>query len=298
MSNASTELLDAFCDTLWLEEGLSRATLECYRRDVTQLANWLALQNKSLLASSQGDILGFLAYKIQQRVSPRTSSRQLSSIKRWFQYAVRSGKISSDPSLQINAPKQPRPIPKSLSESAVEALLEAPRTALALGMRDRAMLEVLYATGLRVSELVSLRSYSLSLSMGIVKVMGKGNKERIVPLGEEAVAWVNRYVTEARPRLLQAKTSDFLFVSKRGSAITRQAFWHIIKRYARQANLADDISPHVLRHAFATHLLNHGADLRIVQMLLGHADISTTQIYTHVARQRLKELHAKHHPRG
>lgn len=298
MSNASTELLDAFCDTLWLEEGLSRATLECYRRDLTQLANWLALQNKSLLTASQGDLLSFLAYKIKQRISPRTSSRQLSSIKRWFQYAVRLGTISSDPSLQINAPKQPRPIPKSLSETTVEALLDAPRTALALGMRDRAMLEVLYATGLRVSELVSLRSYSLSLSMGIVKVMGKGNKERIVPLGEEAIAWVNRYITEARPQLLQAKTSDFLFVSKRGHAITRQAFWHIIKRYARQANLADDISPHVLRHAFATHLLNHGADLRIVQMLLGHADISTTQIYTHVARQRLKELHAKHHPRG
>ncbi len=297
MSSAPSEL-DAFCDSLWLEEGLSRATLECYRRDLSQLALWLSQQNKSLLAADQADLLGFLAYKIARHNSPRTTSRQLSSIKRWFQYALRHGKINADPSLQIDSPKQPRALPKSISETAVESLLNAPSSDQALGLRDRAMLEVLYATGLRVSELVTLKNSSLNVNMGIVKVIGKGNKERIVPLGEEAISWLGRYLAEARAQLLKSKTSDFLFISNRGSAMTRQAFWHLVKRYARQAGLSPELSPHTLRHAFATHLLNHGADLRIVQMLLGHADISTTQIYTHVARQRLKELHARHHPRG
>ena len=297
MSNAASEL-DAFCDSLWLEEGLARATLECYRRDLKQLAVWLSPQDKSLLTADHADLLGFLAFKIKQHNSPRTTSRQLSSIKRWFQYALRHGKITVDPSLQIDSPKQPRTLPKSISESAVEALLNAPLVDQALGLRDRAMLEVLYATGLRVSELVSLKNASLNLNMGIVKVIGKGNKERIVPLGEEAISWLSGYLLMARPRLLGKKNSEFLFISNRRSAMTRQAFWHIIKRYALHAGLSGDLSPHTLRHAFATHLLNHGADLRIVQMLLGHADISTTQIYTHVARQRLKELHTRHHPRG
>lgn len=297
MSNAASEL-DAFCDSLWLEEGLARATLECYRRDLKQLAVWLSPQDKSLLTADHADLLGFLAFKIRKHNSPRTTSRQLSSIKRWFQYAVRHGKIPVDPSLQIDSPKQPRTLPKSISESAVEALLNAPLVDQALGLRDRAMLEVLYATGLRVSELVSLKNASLNLNMGIVKVVGKGNKERIVPLGEEAVSWLSRYLLAARPQILGNKNSEFLFISNRRSAMTRQAFWHIVKRYALLAGLSGDLSPHTLRHAFATHLLNHGADLRIVQMLLGHADISTTQIYTHVARQRLKELHTRHHPRG
>ena len=297
MSNTASEL-DAFCDSLWLEEGLARATLECYRRDLKQLAVWLAPQDKSLLTAEHADLLGFLAFKIRRHNSPRTTSRQLSSIKRWFQYALRHGKITVDPSLQIDSPKQPRTLPKSISESAVEALLNAPLIDQGLGLRDRAMLEVLYATGLRVSELVSLKNSSLNLSMGIVKVIGKGNKERIVPLGEEAISWLSRYLLAARPQLLGQKNSEFLFISNRRSAMTRQAFWHIVKRYAMRAGLSGDLSPHTLRHAFATHLLNHGADLRIVQMLLGHADISTTQIYTHVARQRLKELHARHHPRG
>ncbi len=297
MSNTASEL-DAFCDSLWLEEGLARTTLECYRRDLKQLAVWLSPQNKSLLTAEHADLLGFLAFKIRHHNSPRTTSRQLSSIKRWFRYALRHGKITVDPSLQIDSPKQPRTLPKSISESAVEELLNAPMVDQALGLRDRAMLEVLYATGLRVSELVSLKNASLNLNMGIVKVVGKGNKERIVPLGEEAISWLSRYLLEARPQLLGKKNSEFLFVSNRRSAMTRQAFWHIVKRYALLAGLSGDLSPHTLRHAFATHLLNHGADLRIVQMLLGHADISTTQIYTHVARQRLKELHTRHHPRG
>lgn len=297
MSNTASEL-DAFCDSLWLEEGLARATLECYRRDLKQLAVWLSPQDKSLLTAEHADLLGFLAFKIRHHNSPRTTSRQLSSIKRWFQYAVRHGKITVDPSLQIDSPKQPRTLPKSISESAVEELLNAPLVDQTLGLRDRAMLEVLYATGLRVSELVSLKNSSLNLSMGIVKVIGKGNKERIVPLGEEAISWLSRYLLAARPQLLGKKNSEFLFISNRHSAMTRQTFWHIVKRYALRAGLSGDLSPHTLRHAFATHLLNHGADLRIVQMLLGHADISTTQIYTHVARQRLKELHTRHHPRG
>lgn len=292
-------LLDEFCDALWLEDGLSRNTLESYRSDLRQFARWLAhRQGKTLLQAGQADLLDFLAHQVSQRAKPRTTGRQLSSLKRLYRYAVRQGRIGSDPTLQIDAPKLPRSLPRSLSEEQVERLLAAPDTVDALGLRDRAMLETLYATGLRVSELVGLKVAGVSLDMGVVRIMGKGAKERLVPLGEEALDWLRRYLAEARPGLLGGKAPDTLFVSRRGAAMTRQAFWYLIKRYAARPGIALSLSPHTLRHAFATHLLNHGADLRVVQMLLGHSDISTTQIYTHVARERLKQLHARHHPRG
>ena len=232
------------------------------------------------------------------KVKASTTSRELSSFKRFYRYLLRQGKIQADPSLNIDTPKLPRNLPKTLTEAEVEALLNAPDVAQPLGLRDRAMLEVLYASGLRVSELVGLSIAQVSLSMGVVRVMGKGSKERLAPLGEESLEWISRYTREARPILLNGKTSDALFITARGTSMTRQAFWHLIKRHAQQAGIDKPLSPHTLRHAFATHLLNHGADLRVVQLLLGHADISTTQIYTHVARERLKQLHAKHHPRG
>ena len=240
---------------------------------------------------------------ISRTASPRrtkatTTSRLLSSFKRFYQFALRQGKIKADPSINIDAPKLPRGLPKSLTEEDVEKLLAAPNVEDALGLRDRTMLETLYASGLRVSELVTLKVSQVSQDMGVVRVIGKGSKERLVPLGEEALAWITRYCKDSRPQILGKRAADALFVTSRGAAMTRQAFWHLLKRHAAQAGLNKQISPHTLRHAFATHLLNHGADLRVVQLLLGHSDISTTQIYTHVARERLKQLHAKHHPRG
>jgi len=295
----SSDLIDEFCDALWLEDGLARNTLDSYRRDLVQFRDWLgAQQGKALLAASHADLLGFLAYKVRRRAKASTTSRELSSLKRFYRFALRQGSIAADPTLKIDAPKLPRGLPKSLTEKDVEDLLAAPRIEAPLGLRDKAMLETLYASGLRVSELVTLKLPQVSQDMGVVRVMGKGSKERLVPLGEEALAWIGRYLKEARPVLLSRKASDDLFVTTRGGAMTRQAFWHLLKRYAAQAGLDKPISPHTLRHAFATHLLNHGADLRVVQLLLGHSDISTTQIYTHVARERLKQLHAKHHPRG
>jgi integrase/recombinase XerD len=292
-------LIDEFCDALWLEDGLARNTLESYRRDLAQLAHWLErAQGKALAAASHADLLGYLAYKVKGRAKATTTSRQLSSFKRFYRYCLRQARIKADPTLRIDAPKLPRPLPKSLTEEDVEALLEAPPVDTALGLRDKAMLEMLYASGLRVSELISLRVGQVSQDMGVVRVLGKGSKERLVPLGEEALAWLRRYLREARPDLLKQRTSDDLFVTARGAAMTRQMFWHLLRRYALKAGSRKPISPHTLRHAFATHLLNHGADLRVVQLLLGHSDISTTQIYTHVARERLKQLHAKHHPRG
>jgi integrase/recombinase XerD len=292
-------LIDEFCDALWLEDGLARNTLDSYRRDLGQLGNWLAATHgKALLAASRADLLGFLAHKVRRRAKATTTSRELSSFKRFYRHALRQGKIETDPTLNIDAPKLPRALPKSLTEADVENLLAAPRVKEALGLRDRAMLETLYASGLRVSELVTLKLAQVSQSMGVVRVIGKGSKERLVPLGEEALAWIGRYLTEARPELLGGKAADALFVTTRGEAMTRQAFWYLIKRYAVRAGLDKPLSPHTLRHAFATHLLNHGADLRVVQLLLGHSDISTTQIYTHIARERLKQLHARHHPRG
>ncbi len=297
MSNS--DLLDEFCDALWLEEGLSRNTLESYRRDLSQFSAWLARERHlSLLEAGQSDLLTYLSHQFAVHMKATTSSRMLSSLRRFYRYQLRQGKIQIDPTLQIEMPKLPRALPKSLSEADVEVLLNAPDITQSLGLRDRAMLETLYATGLRVSELVALPLQGLSLEMGVVRVMGKGSKERLVPLGAEALDWLQRYLAEARAGLLAGKPCAAVFVTQRGGAMTRQAFWHLIKRYAAQAGLACTLSPHTLRHAFATHLLNHGADLRVVQMLLGHSDISTTQIYTHVARERLKKLHAVHHPRG
>lgn len=293
-------LLDEFSDALWLEDGLSRNTLDSYRRDLEKFSGWLTeKQGRTLLQASHADIQAYLGYLVTQQKAKATSTgRALSSLKRLYRYCMRQGKVSADPTLQIASPKLPRALPKTLTEQDVESLLDAPDTESPLGLRDRAMFEVLYATGLRVSELVGLTLQQISLDMGVVRVMGKGSKERLVPLGEEALDWVQRYLQLARAVLLGGRQSDALFVTQRGEAMTRQMFWYLIKRHAQQGGVHKPLSPHTLRHAFATHLLNHGADLRVVQLLLGHSDISTTQIYTHVARERLKALHAQHHPRG
>jgi integrase/recombinase XerD len=291
--------LDAFCDALWLEDGLSPRSLESYRRDLSQLRDWLARTGGLLPSAHAGEIQQFLADRtLRQGVAARSLARQLSALKRYYRWLLRQGRRSDDPTVNIEAPRLPRPLPKSLTERDVESLLAVPDVGQPLGLRDRAMLELLYACGLRVSELVGLPVSALSLRDGVVRVMGKGAKERLVPLGELAVDWLQRYLAEARPVLLAGRPSDALFVTARARVMTRQAFWYAIKRHARQAGIVAPLSPHTLRHAFATHLLNHGADLRVVQMLLGHADISTTQIYTHVARERLKSLHQRHHPRG
>lgn len=296
-SAATQAVLDEFCDSLWLEEGLSRNTLAAYRRDLAKLAAWLADRGGSLETLHRAELLAFLADQAPHMKASSTG-RLLSSVRRFYQYLLRQGRIQADPTLQVERPRLPRALPKSLSEAEVEALLAAPDVTTPLGLRDRAMLETLYATGLRVSELVGLRLNELSLEAGVVRVMGKGSKERLVPLGEVAADWLTRYLGGARGALLGQQASDAVFVTARGGPMTRQMFWTLIKRYARRAGIQRPLSPHTLRHAFATHLLNHGADLRVVQMLLGHADISTTQIYTHVARERMKQLHARHHPRG
>ena len=299
MKASSTPRIDEFCDALWLEDGLSRNTLDSYRRDLKQFAGWLeAKRAGDLLAADQSMIQEYLAHKFRTKSRATTAARLLSSLKRFYRHAVRQNLITVDPTLRIEAPKLPRSLPKTLTEADVENLLAAPPVEEPLGLRDRAMLEVLYASGLRVSELVTLKLPQISRDMGVVRVLGKGSKERLVPLGEEALGWLERYLRESRPALLGQRVSDALFVTARAAAMTRQSFWHLLKRYALQAGLHKPISPHTLRHAFATHLLNHGADLRVVQLLLGHSDISTTQIYTHVARERMKQLHARHHPRG
>jgi integrase/recombinase XerD len=295
--------VDAFCDALWLEDGLSKNTLESYRRDLKLLAAWLSKsKSKGLLDALDADLQGFFASRhASAGANHRASSdaRMLSSLKRFYQYGLREKHLSADPTLKLDSPKRVPRFPKTLSEADVEALLGAPEVKTPLGLRDRAMLEVLYAAGLRVSELVGMKTIEANLEAGVVRIMGKGSKERLVPLGEEAVDWVKKYLSEARPQLAKKKTpSDALFITERGAGMTRQAFWHTIKRHGAKAVPGKALSPHVLRHAFATHLINHGADLRVVQMLLGHADISTTQIYTHVARERLKQLHKVHHPRG
>ena len=275
---------------------MSENTLSAYRTDLYSYSDWLIKASAVLLQSRPEDILGYLASLNSK--SARTSARRLSSLRRFFQYLAREGHINSDPSARIAAPRIGRPLPKSLTEAEVEDLLAAPDTSTAIGQRDRAMLEVLYATGLRVSELVSLQMGQVNLRQGVVRVIGKGNKERLVPLGEEAVDWLEKFIRQGRAELLQGPPVATLFPSRRGRMMTRQNFWHALRRYAVRAGITMALSPHVVRHAFATHLLNHGADLRVVQMLLGHSDISTTQIYTHVARERLKNLHAEHHPRG
>ncbi len=296
----NTDILDEFCDSLWLEDGLSRNTLESYRRDLSKFSAWLQQRRSApIWQATHADIQGFLAHLVNERKARATStSRALSSLKRLFRYLLRQSRVDVDPTLQIAAPKLPRSLPKNLTEQDVELLLGAPDAQTLLGLRDRTMLEVLYATGLRVSELVTLRVAQVSMDMGVVRVMGKGGKERLVPLGEEALDWLKRYLAEGRPALLAGRLSDAMFVTGRGEAMSRQMFWYLIKKHARHGGLHKPLSPHTLRHAFATHLINHGADLRVVQLLLGHADISTTQIYTHVARERLKQLHAQHHPRG
>ncbi|MEQ1917150.1 MAG: site-specific tyrosine recombinase XerD [Gallionella sp.] len=296
----NNELLDEFSDALWLEDGLSRNTLDSYRRDLNKFADWLLVNRKlDLLHTSPADIQAYLGdLLLKQKAKASSTGRNISSLKRLFRYLLRQNRIATDPTLQIDTPKLPRSLPKSLSEADVEALLNAPDTQTPLGLRDRAMLEVLYASGLRVSELVTLRVSQVSMDMGVVRVMGKGSKERLVPLGEVALEWLRRYLADGRNVLLGRQSSDAMFVTARAEGMTRQMFWYLIKKHALRGGLAVALSPHTLRHAFATHLLNHGADLRVVQMLLGHTDISTTQIYTHVARERLKTLHSQHHPRG
>jgi integrase/recombinase XerD len=300
LSEANARLLDRFCDGLWLSDGLARNTLDGYRRDMKGFAAWLEeARGRSLLDAAGDDLHRHLAWQVEERrSSARTTGRLVSALRRFYRFAVREGLRGDDPAAFLERPRIPRSLPKSLSEAEVEALLAAPDIETDAGLRDRAMLETLYASGLRVSELVGLKPAQVSLDMGVVRVLGKGAKERLTPLGEEAVAWIGRYVASARPALLAGRKSDALFVTARGGPMTRQGFWALVKRHARKAGVARAISPHTLRHAFATHLINHGADLRVVQLLLGHADISTTQIYTHVARERLKALHAKHHPRG
>ena len=297
MSPADRLLLDIFIDHLWLEDGLARNTLDSYRLDLNQFGEWLLARSKSMIEASEEDVQQYLAVRFPHS-QPRSISRLIASLRRFYRYCLREHKVDTDPTLRIDGPKLPRSLPKSLNETQVEKLLDAPDTSKDIGLRDRAMLEILYACGLRVSELVGLETTEVSLNEGVIRVTGKGSKTRLVPMGEVAVDWVARYLKQARPVILQQRLSDSLFVTQRGTAMTRQAFWYLIKRYALQAAITQPLSPHVLRHAFATHLLNHGADLRVVQMLLGHADISTTQIYTHVARERLKQLHAAHHPRG
>lgn len=296
----NTQLLDEFFDNLWLEDGLARNTLDSYRRDLQRFADWLMRQKvNDLLDATASDIQNFLAYLFaQQHAKASSASRTISSLKRFYRYQLRQNQLSVDPTVQISTPKLPRSLPKTLTEQDVECLLAAPQIEEPLGLRDRTMLEVLYASGLRVTELVELKVAQISLDMGVVRVMGKGSKERLVPLGEESLVWLKRYLADARPTLLSEKVSDVLFITRRGAGMTRQMFWYLIKKYAKQGGMHKPLSPHTLRHAFATHLLNHGADLRVVQLLLGHTDISTTQIYTHVARERLKAIHAKHHPRG
>ena len=297
LTSSDSNELDMFIDHLWLEDGLAKNTLESYRQDLTSFALWLPKQSKQLLTVDQADIQQYLAVRFPQS-KPRSIGRLIASMRRFYRFLLRENKISKDPTLQIESPKLPRSLPKSLNEDEVVALLNAPNIVEPSGLRDRAMLELLYACGLRVSELVGIKLTEVSLNDGVVRVTGKGSKTRLVPMGEEAVDWISRYLSEARSAILQKRLSDALFVTNRGEAMTRQAFWYLIKRYALMAGITKHMSPHVLRHAFATHLLNHGADLRVVQMLLGHSDISTTQIYTHVARERLKQLHSIHHPRG
>ena len=297
MSEVDNAQLDTFIDHLWLEDGLAKNTLESYRADLSQFAVWLGKRNTQLMAANQADIQHYLAVKFPQS-KPRSIGRLIASMRRFYRYALRENLIEIDPTLQIESPKLPRSLPKSLNEQEVENLLNAPDTLMPIGLRDRAMLELLYASGLRVSELVTVKVNEVSTQDGVVRVTGKGSKTRLVPMGEEAADWITKYLKESRPEILQKRLSDALFVTARAQAMTRQAFWYLIKRYALKAGIAKHMSPHVLRHAFATHLLNHGADLRVVQMLLGHSDISTTQIYTHVARERLKQLHSVHHPRG
>jgi len=300
MNPAETDpVIEQFIDALWMERGLADNSLHAYRSDMQHFSNWLQhSQAKSLLKAKKADLLSYLAYMIEMGRKPRSSARVLSCLRQFYQYALRESLLAVDPTAQLESPALGRPLPKSLTENEVEALLNAPEIDNAEGLRDRAMLELLYATGLRVSELISIRPDQISITQGVVRVIGKGGKERLVPMGDEAQHWVTRYIREARPDLLHGVPGSHVFVTRRGDGMTRQAFWYRIKKHASMAGITKHLSPHTVRHAFATHLVNHGADLRVVQMLLGHSDLSTTQIYTHVARERLKSVHASHHPRA
>ncbi|MGB5178865.1 MAG: site-specific tyrosine recombinase XerD [Gammaproteobacteria bacterium] len=291
-------VIEQFTDALWMERGLSRNTLSAYRNDLSGLAGWLLKQGKTLIGAQRQELLAYLSDRVTAGAKPRTTARMVSSMRRFYRYLIREGQLQEDPSVRIDTPRIGRPLPDSLSEAEVETLLGAPDESDTLGIRDRAMLELLYACGLRVSELVTLTTDQANLTQGVVRLIGKGNKERLVPMGEEAIDWLQYYLDESRPDLAAGAVSKQLFITRRGKGMTRQAFWYRIRHYAVKSGINKPLSPHTLRHAFATHLLNHGADLRVVQMLLGHSDLSTTQIYTHVARERLKDLHSKHHPRG
>jgi integrase/recombinase XerD len=301
MSRAALEsqsLIDSFCDTLWLEDGLSKNTLEAYRRDLSLFAAWLEAESGKLLdAAGADDLNAYFAARHADSLAT-SANRRLAVLRRYYQMALRQNRIAVDPCLRMRSARQPSRFPKTLSEAQVEALLAAPDVDTPLGLRDRTMLELMYASGLRVSELVLLKSVEVGMNEGVLRITGKGDKTRLVPFGDEARGWIERYLSEARGVILNGQTDDALFVTGRGGAMTRQMFWVLIKKHAVKADIQAPLSPHTLRHAFATHLLNHGADLRVVQLLLGHADISTTQIYTHVARERLKLLHSQHHPRG
>ncbi len=292
-------VIEGFIDVLWMERGLSRNTLTAYETDLRSFAAWLGRErSRDLREAHRADLLDYLTMLSVAGRKPRSSARRLSCLRQFYQHLLRERVIEEDPSARVEAPKLGRPLPRTLTESEVEALLGAPNSADPRGHRDRTMLEVLYASGLRVSELVGLTPEQVSLSQGVVRILGKGGRERLVPLGDEAASWLSAYVRGPRQDILAGRASPYLFPTRRSECMTRQAFWLLIKRYALVAGIGKPLSPHTLRHAFATHLLNHGADLRVVQMLLGHSDLSTTQIYTHVARERLKQIHAKHHPRA
>lgn len=297
-SGSAEAIIDKFLDAIWMERGLSANTLGAYRADLVCLRRWLAQRDVSVMYAARSDLLAFIAWRTEQGAKPRSTARQLSSFRRFYRFLLRDRIIQEDPTLKIDMPRIGRSLPQSLTEAEVEALLAAPDVSDPLGHRDRTMLEVLYATGLRVSELINLRQSEINLNQGVVRIVGKGDRERLIPIGEEAQNWLHEFISGPRTEILLERQTDYLFPTRRGDRMTRQAFWHIIKRYAKHAEIGRKLSPHTLRHAFATHLLNNGADLRVVQMLLGHSDLSTTQIYTHVARERMKDLHAQHHPRG
>lgn len=291
-------IINQYIEMLWLEKGLSEHSQASYLSDLRHFHQWLTKQGLTISEAQRDNILSYLSLRLEKGYKARSTARLLSALRSFYRYLVREGLRESDPTLQIEMPKLGQPLPKTLSEQDVEALLSAPDTEELIGLRDKAMLEVLYACGLRVSELISLTLEQVNLRQGVLKAFGKGRKERLVPLGEEAIIWLEQYLRSGRALLLGGKISDVLFLSTRGDMMTRQTFWHRIKYYAKITGINKSLSPHTLRHAFATHLLNHGADLRVVQMLLGHSDLSTTQIYTHIAQARLQDLHAKHHPRG
>jgi integrase/recombinase XerD len=291
--------IERYIDAMWMEKGLSDNSLSSYRRDLRQFHDWLATnKDSSILRADRSSLQAYLGARLRQGQSPRSTARFMSCVRGFYHYLLREGRITVDPTLDVDSPKLGRPLPKSLSEQDVERLLQAPDLDVALEFRDRTMLEMLYACGLRVTELTSLQLVQVSINQGVVRVFGKGSKERLVPMGEEALLWLRRYMAGPRAELLKGIPSDVVFPSRRGRQMTRQTFWYRIKIYALRAGIRQELSPHTLRHAFATHLLNHGADLRVVQLLLGHSDLSTTQIYTHVAKQRMQELHSRHHPRG